>query len=46
MNASETQHHKELNSPPPEVKAGILSMGNEFNEEVVEKVMKLYIPLQ
>ncbi len=45
MNASETQHHKELNSPPPDIEGEILSMGNVFDEDIIEKVMKLYIPL-
>jgi len=45
MDSSEVHHHKELEGPPPEIIAEILSMGNEFDEEVVEKVMKLYIPL-
>jgi len=45
MNASESNHLEELKGPPPEILAEILSMGKEFNEDILEKVMKLYIPL-
>jgi hypothetical protein len=45
MNDSGAYHLKELTGPPPEIMAEILSMGKEFNEDIIKKVMKLYIPI-
>jgi acetyl esterase/lipase len=36
---------RERNEPPPEIKAEIVSMGRNFNDDVIKKVMKLYLPL-
>ena len=45
MNDSQAYHLKERTGPPPEIVAEILSMGKAFDEGIIEKVMKLYIPL-
>jgi triacylglycerol lipase len=38
------QRH-DRNGPPPEIKAEILSMGRDFNDDIIKKVVKLYLPL-
>ena len=45
MGASDACHLKDLMGPPPEIMAEILSIGKKFDEDIVERVMKLYIPL-
>ena len=45
MNDSKAYHLKKMTGPPPEIVAEILSMGKKFDEKIIEKVMKLYIPL-
>ena len=45
MSDSASYPLKERTGPPPEVMAEILSMGKSFNEEIIEKVSRLYIPL-
>jgi triacylglycerol lipase len=45
MNPSEIHQPKNPMGPPSEILAEILSMGNEFDEGIVEKTTRLYIPL-
>jgi hypothetical protein len=43
MNDSKASHLKELTGPSPEIVAEILSMGKNFDENIIEKVMRLYL---
>jgi acetyl esterase/lipase len=42
---SEAQQDHDRNGPPPEIKSEILSMGRNFNDDIIKKVIKLYLPL-
>jgi len=42
---SEAQQRHGRNGPPPEIKSEILSMGRNFNDDIIKKVIKLYLPL-
>jgi acetyl esterase/lipase len=44
MNDSERYRSEETSGPPPEVLIEILAMGKTFDEGVIEKVTRLYIP--
>jgi triacylglycerol lipase len=45
MSSSEIHYLKDQKGPPSEIMTEILSMGKKFDEDMVEKVIKLYIPL-
>jgi acetyl esterase len=42
---SEAQQDHDRTGPPPEIKSEILCMGRNFNDEIIKKVIKLYLPL-
>jgi acetyl esterase len=42
---SEAQQDHDRRGPPPGIKSEILSMGRNFNDEIIKKVIKLYLPL-
>jgi len=43
--SSEPREHDDRSGPPPAIKAEILSMGRDFNDDIIKKVIKLYLPL-
>lgn len=45
MDGSDTHQFKDRIGPPPEILAEILTMGKNFNEKIIEKTTRLYIPL-
>ena len=45
MRDLEKYHVKTKEGPPPEIKAEILSMEKNFNDDIIRKVIDLYIPL-
>ena len=46
MNDSESHPFKERTGPPPEVMAEILSMGKNFNEEIINVLYLLTRPIR
>ena len=42
---SEAQQDRDRREPPPGIKSEILSMGRNFNDDIIKKVIKLYLPL-
>ena len=42
---SEAHQDPDRRGPPPAIKSEILSMGRNFNDDIIKKVIKLYLPL-